>query len=103
MIKVIIIFLVGILEAFLTTINSKFRQKSNRLLSFITAFVSIFIWIYIVAQVVENITNFWLILSYALSYSVGDVLGLIFDRYLERLAKTRKIKFFRRKNKRRKK
>jgi uncharacterized protein YebE (UPF0316 family) len=103
MFKLILIFLVGLLEAFLTTLNSKFRQKSNKLLSFITAFVSIFVWIYIVSQIVENISHFWLIASYALSYSLGDVLGLIFDKYLEKLAKIRKIKFFRRRNKRRKK
>jgi uncharacterized protein YebE (UPF0316 family) len=103
MYKCLIIFVVGLVEAFLNTLNSKFRQRSHLLLSFITAFVTIFIWAYIVSQVVENINNLLLIICYAISYSVGDVLGLVFDKYLEILAKSKTLKFFKRKLRRRKK
>jgi len=103
MIKYIIVIIIGLLEAFGTTINSKFRQKSNKLLSFITAFINIFLWAYIVSQIVENIKNINLLILYALSYSSGDVLGLIFDKYLEKLASSKGLKFRRRKTHKRKK
>jgi uncharacterized protein YebE (UPF0316 family) len=102
LIKYFIVIFIGLLEAFGITINSKFRQKSNKLYSFITAFFNIFLWIYIVSQVVENINNIALVIVYALSYSIGDVLGLTFDKYLEKLAKLRGLKFKRKKYYRRK-
>ena len=103
MTKYLIVILIGLLEAFGTTINSKFRQKSNKLYSFITAFFNIFLWVYIVSQIVENINNPILLIFYALAYSLGDVLGLNFDRYLEKLAKLKGLQFKRKKSCKRKK
>jgi uncharacterized protein YebE (UPF0316 family) len=102
--KYLILFLVGIIEAFGTTLNSKFRQRSHKSLSFISAIVNVFVWAYIINQVVENINNFWLIFSYAVAYASGDVLGLYFDGYLEKIAKFKGIKLLKkRKNIKRKK
>jgi len=101
MIRYIIIIIAGIFEAFGTTINSKFRQKSAKLASFLTAFINILLWVYIVSQIIQNINNIWLTIIYAISYSTGDILALYFDDYLEKLSKIkgwkRKKKFFLRK------
>jgi len=94
MIKYLIITIIGIIEAFGSTLNSKFRQKSKKLFSFITAFVNIVIWYFIISMVIENINNAWLALVYAISYSLGDVLGLVFDEHLERVAKIKGFKIF---------
>lgn len=103
MLKYIILSIVGIIEAFGTTINSKFRQRSNKLFSFITAFINIFLWVYIFSQIVENINNIKLLVIYAISYSLGDVLGLTFDRYLEKLARIKGLRLRRKRRIRRRK
>jgi uncharacterized membrane protein len=89
----LILACVGLLEAFLSTINSKFRQKSSLLLTFITSFINALVWYYLISMVVENIKNGSLILIYSMCYASGDVLGLVFDKYLEKLAKIRGFKF----------
>ncbi len=94
MIKYIILAIVGIIEAFGTTLNSKFRQKTKKLFSFITAFINIIIWYFIISMVIENINNAYLAVVYALFYSIGDVLGLCFDEHLEKVARIRGLKFF---------
>jgi multidrug transporter EmrE-like cation transporter len=103
MIKYIIIAIVGLIEAFGTTINSKFRQKSHKLRSFITAFINIIIWYYLIYLVIQNINNLKLVLIYAVFYATGDVLALYFDNYLEKIAKFRGLKFKKRKSLKRKK
>ena len=93
MLLYIILGLVGLIEAFLSTINSKFRQKSNKIPSFITSFINVIIWYYLIGKVMENINNTTLALVYAGSYASGDVLGLIFDDHLDKLAKFSGFKF----------
>lgn len=91
MIKYFIIFIVGFIEAFGTTINSKFRQKSNLLFSNITARINLWLWVYVISQIIGNLYNITLILIYIEAYCLGDVLGLVFDKYLEKLAKKKGI------------
>jgi len=93
-IKYIIIAVVGIIEAFGSTLNSKFRQKSKKLFSFITAFTNIVVWYFIISMVIENINNAWLAFVYAIFYSIGDVLGLCFDEHLEKVARFKGFKIF---------
>ncbi|HUS51198.1 MAG TPA: DUF5698 domain-containing protein [Candidatus Paceibacterota bacterium] len=97
MIKYIIIAIVGIIEAFGSTLNSKFRQKTKKLFSFITAYINILVWYYIFRSVYENIDNFPLIIVYATFYSLGDILGLCFDEYLEKVARFKGLKIFKKK------
>jgi len=87
MLTYIILGLVGLLESFLSTVNSKFRQKNKKTAAFITSFINILIWYYVISKVMENIANVKLALVYAMTYASGDVIGLIFDEYLDRLAK----------------
>jgi len=96
MIKYIIIAIVGIIEAFGSTLNSKFRQRSNKIATAISSFIYALIWYYLIAMVIENIKNLWLVIDYGIFYSIGDVLALYFDTYLEKLSK---IKGFRKRKK----
>jgi len=102
MIIYIIIILVGLIEAFCSTLNSKFRQKSNRTLTFITSFINIFVWYCLLRMVIENIANIYLALVYGIAYAMGDVLGLLFDSYLEKIAKFKGLKFRRKSSNKRK-
>ena len=95
-----LIILAGFFEAFGSTLNSKFRQKSMKLRTFISSIVNILVWVYIISKIVENISNIKLILVYAISYASGDVLGLIFDQHLDKLAKLKGIKLRKKKRKR---
>jgi len=92
MIKYIIIIIIGIIEAFGSTLNSKFRQRSKKIGAFITAFINILVWYYIVSMIIENINNIRMALVYALFYSGGDILALYFDDYLEIIAKQKGFK-----------
>lgn len=102
MIIYFIIILVGLIEAFCSTLNSKFRQKSNRIPTFITSFINIFVWYCLLRMVVENIANINLAIVYGVAYAIGDVLGLVFDDYLSKIAKFRGIKFRKKFTKKRK-
>jgi len=95
----ILIIFAGFIEAFGTTLNSKFRQKSMKLRTFISSTLNILVWVYIISKIIENISNLRLIIVYAFSYALGDVVGLIFDQHLDKLAILKGIRF---KKKRRK-
>lgn len=90
----LVIAIVGILEAFLSTINSKFRQKSKQIGTFVTSFINGLVWYYLISMVIENIKNGGLIVIYATFYALGDVLGLRFDNYLDKLVKTKGFRTF---------
>jgi len=102
MIIYFVIILVGLIEAFCSTLNSKFRQKSKRILTFVTSFINIFVWYCLLRMVIENIANINLAIVYGIAYALGDVLGLLFDTYLEKIAKFRGIKYRRRASSKRK-
>jgi hypothetical protein len=53
-------------------------------------------------MVVENIANINLAIVYGVAYAIGDVLGLVFDDYLSKIAKFRGIKFRKKFTKKRK-
>ncbi|MFH0806087.1 MAG: hypothetical protein V1901_04380 [Patescibacteria group bacterium] len=92
MIDLIIIAIVGILESFISTIYSKFRQRSNYLYTAISGLIYNITWFYMLSRVIENIKNIKLIAIYIIFCMIGDLLGLKFDIYLEKLAKFKGIK-----------
>lgn len=97
MIKLIIIAIVGLLESFISTIYSKFRQRGKYLFTAISCVIYNVTWFYMLAKVIENISNWILIAIYIIFCAIGDVLGLRFDKHLEKLAKLRGIKLKRNK------
>lgn len=97
MINFIIIAIVGLLEAFISTIYSKFRQRGKLSYTAISCIIYNVTWFYMLAKIIENISNWILIAVYIIFCAIGDVLGLRFDKHIEKLAKLRGIKL--RKNK----
>lgn len=89
------IFLIGILESFFYSFNTKTIQKNMQFLSFLVSVVSVFLWYYVIMIVVENINNFWLILAYGCANGLGDIITIRFDRYIDRIEE-RILSFFRR-------
>ena len=86
-------FILGVIECFGTTLNTKFVQRDKKSLSFITSFINILVWAFILTSLIESMGKSWdLVVIYALGYALGDVLGIIFENYLEKLAKLRGFK-----------
>ncbi len=79
------IFLVGILESFFYSFNTKTIQKNMEFLSFIVSIISVFLWYYVIVMVVENVNNFWLILAYGCANGLGDILTIRFDVYIDKI------------------
>ncbi|MBU1868851.1 MAG: hypothetical protein KJ818_00100 [Candidatus Omnitrophica bacterium] len=79
------IFLIGVLEDFLLSFNTKAIQRNNLVFSFVIAFLSAIIWYYVIVMVVENINKFWLVITYACGGGIGDMITISFDNYLQRV------------------
>lgn len=77
------IFLIGVLEDFLLSFNTKAIQRNNLGFSFVIAFLSAVIWYYVIVMVVENINKFWLVITYACGGGIGDMITISFDKYLQ--------------------
>ncbi len=98
MVNFIIIAVVGLLESFISTVYSKFRQRGKLLYTAISCIIYNITWFYMLAKIVENIQNWKLIAVYIIFCAAGDVLGLIFDKHIEKIARIKGIKTKRRKN-----
>jgi len=91
-IKCIIYFIVGIVESFGVSLNTKFIQRNKKLYSFVISFVNILIWGYVLLGFIEGIGHY-ILFFYALGFGTGDVLAITFDNYLEKLAKIKGLSF----------
>lgn len=101
----IILFSVGALENFLYSINTDFRVRKSKIGVFCSSLIIGISWCYIVGTVSDNLTKFELILAYSTGFGFGDVLGIHFNSYVEKLVRKYdlKIKRFRRRKMLRKK
>jgi uncharacterized protein YebE (UPF0316 family) len=99
------LLLVGALENFLYSINTDFRVRKSKLGVFFTSLIIGISWCYIVGTVSDNLTRFELILSYSIGFGLGDMLGIHFNSYVEKLVRKYdlKIKRFKRRKMLRKK
>lgn len=86
------IITVGIVEACVFCLNSKFRQKSYLLCTFISSFVYAFIWYVLVKLVVDHINSTFFVCMYALGFASGDIIALFLDKKLEKLFKKKKYR-----------
>lgn len=97
------IFLVGILECFLLSLNAKFLQRGKRMRCFITSFINALVWFWVISLIIDNIKNGKAVLIYGLGFGIGDVLAISVDEQIDKVAKARLFKSRRLKRKRRKK
>lgn len=79
------IFLIGILESFFYSFNTKTIQKNMQFLSFIVSIVSALLWYYVIAMLIEDIKNFWIIIAYGCGNGLGDIFTIRFDKYIDKI------------------
>lgn len=79
--------IVGFLECFFWSLQTKSLIRDKMINTFIFTFMSITIWIYVVSKVAENINNIWLGLGYATGCSIGNVATIKLDRYIDKIAR----------------
>ena len=102
-IKIIIYFVVGIIESFGISLNTKFIQRNKKLYAFCVSVCNILIWGFVLLSFLDGLAKY-ILAFYALGYATGEVLGITFDNYLEKLAKIKGLSFKKKlKYKRRKK
>lgn len=89
---ILLFFTIAFAENFLISLNSKFRQHSHEMPTFITAYINILVWYYIFKSVQEGILSKLVLYFYAGGYALGDVLAIKFANYLQRLTKKRGFK-----------
>ena len=94
--------LIGLVECFGLALNNKFLQRSKKLPCFISSFVNQILWFIVIGIAVETLHNWGLRLVYALGFAAGDILAIILDNKLEKLAALKKVKFIRKRIKRKK-
>jgi uncharacterized protein YebE (UPF0316 family) len=94
--SMLLVFGVGVLECFLSSLRYKFLQRNKKVLCFSTSFIYNIIYIYILAMVLKNLNIFYIVIAYSIGYGLGDVLAITFDNYLVVLAKLNGKKWNRR-------
>ena len=83
----LILLVVGALENFLYSINTDFRVRKSRWGVFFSSFIIGISWCYLVGTVADNLTKIGLVLSYSVGFGIGDILGIYFNTYIEKLIK----------------
>ena len=82
-----LVFGAGVLECFLSSLKYKFLQRNKKVLCFTTSFIFNLVYIYILAMVLKNLNCLYIIIAYSFGYAFGDVLAILFNNYLEKVAK----------------
>jgi high-affinity K+ transport system ATPase subunit B len=76
---------IGFIECFLITLDTKFVQRNKKLLVFIVSVINIEIWAYIVTSLPAMKGG--VLHLYALVYGYSATLAITFDNFLEKIAK----------------
>ena len=67
------------------SINTDFRVRKSKWGCFVSSLIIAITWCYIVGMIAENLTKLELVLVYSVGYAYGDVLGLHFNKYIEKI------------------
>ena len=78
--------IIGFIECFGVTLNTKFIQRNKNVLAFITSYLNVLIWVYII-ETVGKLDNRIIIHVYALAFAFATTRAIKFDNKLEKLAK----------------
>lgn len=72
----LVIFLARITDVSLGTVRTILVFRGYRLISAITGFLEVLIWLMAASQVFHNLTEWYLILSYASGFATGNMVGI---------------------------
>ena len=92
----VLIFVIGLTENFLLSLESKFLQRGRRLTCAIIGYINILIYFRIFQAMMDNINNRIFEHVYALAFAVGVYVAITFDSYINNLAKSKGFKKFKR-------
>ncbi|MFZ5364331.1 MAG: DUF5698 domain-containing protein, partial [Patescibacteria group bacterium] len=70
-----VLFFVGVLEMIIITVWTKLVVKTRIFASGAITLVNVLIWYYVLQTVVDNISNWRLVLLYALGCAVGTIIS----------------------------
>jgi uncharacterized protein YebE (UPF0316 family) len=80
------LFCLGALDCFLLAIENKFIQKDKKTKAFIGGAINAIIWVTIISTFIQNLDNKIAITIYAMACGCGNVLGILFENYLDKLS-----------------
>jgi len=82
----LILYLIGVVELYLSIIDFKLTQKNRRFLSTLSTILNIYIWYFIGRSLFSDLeVGFWYVTSYALGCGVGCFLGMTTEPFLEKI------------------
>ncbi|NMC51691.1 hypothetical protein GYA54_03120 [Candidatus Kuenenbacteria bacterium] len=84
------LFFVGILEMLIVTTWTKVVTKNQILASGAVTIVNIFIWYYVLETIVNDISNWQLVILYALGCALGTVASTLYFKNKEAKEQTSK-------------
>lgn len=77
------IFASRLIDVSLGTVRTIYTVKDKHLIASLVGFVEITVWLLVVQEVLNNTeSNLWVVLSYALGFSVGTYIGGKISNYL---------------------
>jgi hypothetical protein len=86
-----LIFTIGVIEMFVIAYWTKTVVESRIYMSGLITIVNVLIWFYVLQTFVDNISNWYLVLLYALGCALGTMLsGLVSNQ--EKFRKDKKVK-----------
>jgi len=83
------LFLVGVIEMIIATAWTRLVSKAQVLASGAITIVNIFIWYYVLRVIIDDISNWQLIVTYAIGCAAGTVVGTYFFQWLEKQRRIR--------------
>ena len=82
-----ILFFVGILEMMIVTAWTKTVTETKIWASGLITMINIFIWYYVLETIVNNITNWFVMVTYATGCALGTILSTYYFQRQEKIRK----------------
>lgn len=79
-----ILFFIGILEMLIVTAWTKAVTKTRVITSGLITLINVVIWYYVLQTIVDNISNWKLVVLYALGCAIGTIITTAFYKIKER-------------------
>jgi uncharacterized protein YebE (UPF0316 family) len=85
----IFVFVIGLIELFFWSLQTKALVRDRILNTFIFTFISGMIWFIAVSQVAENINKILLMISYSTGCGIGAILTIKLDKVIDKIARAK--------------
>jgi len=75
----LLIFALRVFGIAISTIRVLVMMRGRKALTFILGFIEVLTYVIAIGEVVSNLDNLWNVLGYCLGFSVGTLVGMVFD------------------------